>query len=128
MLNGLFPDLEYYGIRPPLHVEQAVAEKSPLSHQLYYTLYSSGLATALNTTAPPPAELDWTWWECPGSFAGEFRPRWERVGKMADEGNRFFHRGLRPLVQAGQTPAVSSEPGAVTTSSIRHREFSGECY
>ena len=126
MLNGLFPDLEYYGIRPPLHVEQAVAEKSTLSHQLYYTLYSFGFATAFNTTAPTPAEMDWMSREYPDTFDRDFRPRWERVAKMAEEGNRFFYRGLPTLCQVCQIPAVYSEPGDVTTSSIRHSEFNGE--
>ena len=39
MLEGLFPDLEYYGIRPPRHIQQAIAEKEYMSHQVYWILY-----------------------------------------------------------------------------------------
>jgi phenol hydroxylase P3 protein len=28
MLEGLFPDLEYYGLRPPRHVQQAITRRT----------------------------------------------------------------------------------------------------
>ena len=51
MLNGLFPDLAYYGIRPPKHVEHAIAEKDIYSHEVYWTLYQFSFAAAF-TSAP----------------------------------------------------------------------------
>ena len=70
--------------------------------------------------------MDWMSREYPDTFDRDYRPRWERVAKMAEDGNRFFYRGLPTLCQVCQIPAVYSEPGDVTTSSIRHSEFDGE--
>ena len=66
MLEGLFPDLEYYGIRPPRHMQQAIAEKEYMSHQVYWILYQFSHAANFNTTVPPREELDWMSQAVPG--------------------------------------------------------------
>src|SRR3954470_20792678 len=58
MLGGLFPDLEFYGITKPRHVEQAIAEKDLLSHQVYWTLYQFSFAAGFTTTVPEDDHLD----------------------------------------------------------------------
>jgi YHS domain. len=126
MLNGLFPDLEFYGIRPPRHLDQAIAEKDLISHQVYYTLYSYGFGTAFNTTVPTPEELDWMSAEYPDTFDRHYRPRWEQVTRMAQQGKRFFFPGFPMLCQVCQIPTVFTEASDPTTLSTRSSEFRGE--
>src|SRR5439155_15385467 len=52
MLGGLFQDLAFYGIRPPRHIEHAIAGKEVLPHQVFWLLYSLSYATAFTTTLP----------------------------------------------------------------------------
>jgi len=126
MLNGLFPDLGYYGIRPPRHLDQAIAEKDVISHQVYWTLYSFGFGTAFNTTTPTPAEMDWMSASYPDTFDRFYRPIWERAARLTDEGRRFFFQGLPMLCQVCQIPTVFTEPDDPTTLSTRSSEFRGE--
>ena len=84
MLNGLFPDLEFYGIRPPRHLEQAIIEKDYMSHQVYWLLYTFSHAAAFNTTVPTPDELDWLSASYPDTFDRHYRPLWDRAQRLAD--------------------------------------------
>ena len=111
MLNGLFPDLEYYGIRPPRHLEQAITEKDYMSHQVYWLLYTFSHAAAFNTTIPTPDELDWLSASYPDTFDRHYRPLWDRAQRLADSGHRFFFRGLPMLCQTCQIPMTFTEPG-----------------
>jgi phenol hydroxylase P3 protein len=126
MLEGLFPDLDYYGIRPPRHLDQAIAEKELLSHQLYYTLYSFGFGTAFNTTHPTAADMDWMSEEYPTTFDTLFRPRWERMARMTAQDKRFFFPGLPMLCQVCQIPTVYTEIGDPTALMTRSTTFGGE--
>ena len=117
MLNGLFPDLEYYGIRPPRHVDQAIAEKDHVSHQVYWILYQFSLAANFNTTVPTE-ELDWMSQVYPDTFDQHYRPLWERAGACG-VGNRFFFRGLPMLCQVCQIPMAFTEPGDPSTNWVR---------
>ena len=126
MLNGLFPDLEYYGIRPPRHLDQAIAEKDVLSHQVYWILYQFSFAASMNTTTPSPAEMDWMSSAYPETFDRHYRPLWERAARLTDEGKRFFFQGLPMLCQVCQIPMGFTEPGDPTTISVRTSDFRGE--
>jgi len=126
MLNGLFPDLEYYGIRPPRHLEQAITEKDYMSHQVYWLLYTFSHAASFNTTVPTPEEMDWLSASYPGTFDRHFRPLWDRAQRLADSGHRFFNRGLPMLCQTCQIPMTFTEPGDLDTISIRSSDFRGE--
>lgn len=128
MLNGLFPDLKFYGIRPPLHVEQAVAEKEYLSHQVYWVLYSFTYAAMFHTTVPSKDELDWFSEKYPETFDAHFRPLWERAGEVQEQGGRFYYLGLPQLCQVCQIPMAFTEPGN-PTKHVQHRsEYRGESY
>ena len=61
--------------------------------------------------------------EYPDTFDRAIRPRWDRVAKMAEEGNRFFYRGLPTLCQVCQIPMAFTEPGDPTTSCVRTSEY-----
>ncbi len=128
MLEGLFPDLEYYGIRPPKHLDHAIAEKELISHQVYQILYQFSFAAGFNTTVPTPEELDWMSEAYPNSFDQHYRPLWERNTKLADEGKRFFFQGLPMLCQTCQIPMGFTEPGDPTKLCVRTSEFRGERY
>lgn len=128
MLEGLFPDLAYYGITPPRHVEHAIAEKDVLSHQVYWTLYQFSFAAMFTTTVPDTEELDWLSAQYPETFDRIFRPKWEKAARIAEEGGRFFFQGLPQLCQVCQVPMLFTEPGDPTTICQRGTDFEGEHY
>jgi len=126
MIEGLFPDLEFYGLRPPRHLQQAVAEKEHMSHQVYWTLYQYAFAANFNATVPPPAELDWMSQQYPDTFDRHYRPLWERARSLQEQGKRFFVNGLPTLCQVCQIPLAFTESNDPTTASVRISEFRGE--
>jgi len=126
MLGGLFPDLEYYGIRPPRHLEQAIAEKDYMSHQAYWLLYNFSHAASFNTTIPTPDELDWLSASYPDTFDRHYRPLWDRAKQLADSGHRFFNLGLPMLCQTCQIPMTFTEPGNLDRIAVRGSDFRGE--
>ncbi|MGN6606085.1 MAG: YHS domain-containing protein [Jatrophihabitans sp.] len=128
MLEGLFPDLAYYGIRPPLHVEEARAEKELLSHQVAWTLYQFSFAAAFTTTTPTSEELDWMSAQYPETFDKFFRSNWEKAARMAEDGKRFFFQGLPQLCQTCQVPMLFTEPGDPETICQRSSDYRGEHY
>src|SRR6478609_6011013 len=69
MLGGLFQDLAFYGITPPKHVDDAIAEKEVLSHQVYWTLYQFSHAAAFTTTMPDADAQTWLSENYAGTFA-----------------------------------------------------------
>lgn len=128
MLEGLFPDLAYYGIRPPRHVADALAEKDILSHQVYWTLYQFSFAAAFTTTVPTADELNWFSAQYPDTFDRHFRGNWEKAGRIAKGGGRFFFQGLPQLCQTCQIPMLFTEPGDPATICQRGSDFRGEHY
>ncbi len=128
MLEGLFPDLAYYGIRPPLHVEEALGEKDILSHQVYWTLYQFSFAAGFTTTVPTADELNWFSAQYPDTFDRYFRGNWVKAGRIAAGGGRFFFQGLPQLCQTCQIPMLFTEPGDPTTICQRSSDFRGEHY
>jgi phenol/toluene 2-monooxygenase (NADH) P3/A3 len=128
MLAGLFPDLAYYGIRPPRHVEEALAEKDILSHQVYWTLYQFSFAAGFTTTVPTADELNWFSAQYPDTFDRYFRGNWEKATRIAAGGGRFFFHGLPQLCQTCQIPMLFTEPGDPTTICQRSSDFRGEHY
>jgi len=126
MLEGLFPDLEYYGIRPPRHIQQAITEKEYMSHQVYWILYQFSHAANFNTTVPPREELDWMSEVYPDTFDRHYRPLWERARDLQEQGKRFFFNGLPMLCQVCQIPMGFTEPGDPSTICVRTSDFRGE--
>ena len=102
MLEGLFPDLAYYGIKPPRHVEQAIEEKDILSHQVQWILYQFSFAASFTTTVPDAEEMDWLSEQYPDTFDRLFRPLWEKARKIQDE--------RRPVLVPGPAAAVPDVP------------------
>jgi phenol hydroxylase P3 protein len=128
MLNGLFPDLAFYGIRPPMHVEQAVKEKEYLSHQVYWVLYSFSYAAMFHTTTPEPHELEWFSEKYPETFDKAFRPLWEKVSSIAESGGRFYFQGLPQLCQVCQIPMAFTESGDPTKHVQKSSSYKDEIY
>ncbi|MFN8079982.1 MAG: YHS domain-containing protein [Kineosporiaceae bacterium] len=126
MLGGLFPDLAYYGIKPPQHVQQAIDEKDILSHQVYWTLYQFSFAAAFNTTIPDAEHLDWLSEQYPDTFDRYYRPLWDKAARMVEGGGRHFARALPQLCQTCQIPMLFTEPGDPTTICQRHSVYEGE--
>jgi phenol hydroxylase P3 protein len=128
MLGGLFPDLAYYGITPPKHVQQAIDEKEILSHQVYWTLYQFSFAAGFTTTIPKQEEFDWLSANYPETFDRLYKPLWDKAQRVVDSGERFFARALPQLCQVCQIPMLFTEPGDPTTICERHSEYEGEHY
>ena len=128
MLDGLFQDLAFYGIKPPRHVEDAIAEKDVLSHEVYWLLYEYSHAAGFTTSVPDEKHLEWLSEAYPDTFDKYFRPRWEKEAENVANGGRHFARGLPMLCQVCQVPVIFTEPGDPTTISVRETEFEGEKY
>ncbi|AEJ38828.1 methane/phenol/toluene hydroxylase [Sulfobacillus acidophilus TPY] len=128
MMEGLFPDLKYYGINPPRHVQQAIKEKEYLSHQVYWVLYSFTYAAMFHTWVPEPDELDWLSGKYPGTFDEHFRPLFERARAMQKQGQRFYFPGLPQLCQVCQIPMAFTEPGHPTKHAQFRSVYQGETY
>ncbi|MDA8070246.1 MAG: YHS domain-containing protein [Actinomycetota bacterium] len=126
MLEGLFPDLSYYGINPPRHVQQAVDEKDLLSHQVYWTLFSFGFAAGFTTSIPHDDHLEWLSANYPDTFDNLYRPQWEKARRIREGGGRFFFQGLPQLCQTCQIPMIFTEPGSPTVIAQRWSEHRGE--
>lgn len=97
MMEGLFPDLEFYGIRPPRHVQQAITEKEYMTHQVAWIFYQFAHAANFTTTVPPADELDWMSQQYPDTFDRHYRPLWDRAQSLQEQGKRFFFNGLPML-------------------------------
>ncbi|HVE26846.1 MAG TPA: YHS domain-containing protein [Sporichthya sp.] len=128
MLNGLFKDLEFYGITPPKHVEHAIGEKSILSHQVAWTLYSFSFAAGFTTTEPDAEHRAWLSAQYPDTFDKYYAPLWDRAEEIKANGGRFFFQGLPQLCQVCQIPMVFTEPGDPTTICERATTYKDERY
>jgi phenol hydroxylase P3 protein len=128
MLGGLFPDLDFYGIRPPRHVEQAIQEKDILSHQTYIILHNFSFAAAFTTWTPDDEHLDWLSAQYPETFDRYYRPVFEKFRRIEEGGGRMFFQGLPQLCQVCQIPMAFTEPGDPTTLCNRRSMFRGELF
>jgi phenol hydroxylase P3 protein len=128
MLDGLFPDLARYGIKPPMGVEQAIKEKEKISHETYWALYNFGFAAAFNTWIPTNSELDWMTEKYPTTFDRYYRPRYEKAQKIVDENGRFFMLGLPQLCQVCQIPMIFTEPDDPGKICFRSSTYKAEKY
>ncbi|TDO93367.1 YHS domain-containing protein [Enemella evansiae] len=126
MLGGLFPDLEYYGIRPPKHVDQAIWEKDHLSHVTYNVLYQFSFAANFTTSTPSAEHSRWLAEAYPDTYEEHYKPRWDKLEKMAADGNRFFFPGLPQLCQVCQIPMAFPEHGDPTKICQRSSDYNGE--
>ncbi len=128
MLEGLFPDLEYYGIRPPRHVDQAITEKNYMPHQAFWIFYNYAHAGAYNTTIPFADEMEWFSEQYGEHFDDFYRPAYEKAREMQADGNRFFNGGLPMLCQVCQIPMGFTEPGNPVAHAQRVSHYEGERY
>ncbi|MCC3313783.1 YHS domain-containing protein [Nocardia africana] len=128
MLDGLFPDLAYYGIRPPMGIEQAIAEKDYVSHQVHWIFYQFSHAAGFTTTVPPEAEMDWLSAQYPATFDRYYRPLYDKAARMQAGGNRFFNGGLPTLCQVCQIPCGFSPIGDPSTILVEHCTYEDERY
>lgn len=128
MLGGLFPDLEFYGIRPPRHVDDAIAEKDVLSHQAYIILHNFSFAAAFNTWTPEDEHLDWLSAQYPDTFDRHYRPVFEKFRRVEADGGRMFFGGLPQLCQVCQVPMAFTESGDPTRISFRRSTYRGEVF
>jgi phenol/toluene 2-monooxygenase (NADH) P3/A3 len=126
MLGGLFQDLAFYGITPPKHVDDAIAEKEVLSHQVYWTLYQFSHAAAFTTTMPDADAQTWLSENYADTFDQLYKPLWDKEQKNLDAGGRHFVRGLPQLCQVCQIPMLFTEPGDPTTLCQRDSVYKGE--
>jgi phenol hydroxylase P3 protein len=126
MLGGLFQDLAFYGIRPPMHVDDAIAEKEILSHQVYWTLYQFSHAAAFTTTVPDADAQKWLSENYTETFDQLYKPLWDKEAKNIEAGGRHFVRGLPQLCQVCQVPMLFTEPGDPTTLCQRESVYNGE--
>ena len=115
MMQGLFQDLAFYGIRPPKHVEDAIGEKEILSHQVYWILYQFSHAAAFTTSVPDDEHLEWLSKTYPDTFDTYYKPLWDKEKRNIEAGGRHFVRGLPQLCQVCQIPMGFTEPGDPTT-------------
>lgn len=128
MLGGLFPDLAYYGIKPPRHVDLAISEKEKLPHEVYRILHNFSFAAGFTTTTPDDEHLDWLSSQYGETFDTNYRPHWEKHQKIEAEGGRVFFQGLPQLCQVCQIPMGFTEPDDPTKISFRHSEFRDETF
>ena len=127
MLEGLFPDLEYYGIKPPRHVQQAIDEKEALSHFVYWVFYNFSFAANFTTSIPSKEHQAWLAENYPDTFVEYFqKPRWDKAQRIVDNGGRFFFMGLPQLCQVCQIPMTFPEPGDLNTICQRTSDYNGE--
>jgi phenol hydroxylase P3 protein len=128
MLDGLFPDLARYGIRPPMGVEQAIKEKDKISHEVFWILYSFSFAAAFQTWIPTHGEMDWMSEKYPATFDTYYRPRYQKAQEFMDKGGRFFFLGLPQLCQTCQIPMGFTEPEDPGKICFRTSLYKGEVY
>lgn len=128
MMDGLFADLAYYGIKPPRHVEQAIAEKDHLSHQVYWVFYNFSFAANFTTSIPTEQHQQWLREAYPDTFDEYYKPLWDRAQKIEDDGGRFFFQGLPQLCQVCQIPMVFTDPDDPMTAAQHSSDHEGEHY
>jgi phenol hydroxylase P3 protein len=130
ILEGLFRDLEKYGIRPPLHMEQSIKEKEFLSHDVYWILFGFTYAAAFHTWIPTEAEMEWLAEKYPRTFNQYYRPLFEKAKEVKTPlpGGRFYYLGLPQLCQVCQIPMGFCDPDDPKNVVQRHVEYKGEVY
>ena len=128
MLDGLFPDLEYYGLTRPRHVDIAIAEKDHYSSNVYWALYQWNYVTAFHTWTPSDEHLDWLSAKYPDTFDRYHRPKWEKAKRIAEGGGRYYNPSVAPQCQVCVIPPVFTEPGDPTRLSVRISEYKGDRY
>ena len=126
--GALFRDLARYGIRPPRHWGQAEKDVDHMSHQIMLGLYQWCFGTSFHAWIPSEEDMAWLSAKYPNTFDKYYRPRWEHIQKLADEGRPFRNLGLAKLCQTCQLPIVFTEPDDPTLSIYRETDYKGEKY
>lgn len=126
LLNGLFKDLEAYGIRKPLHYKDAIVEKEHLSHQVALILHRLPHVTFFHTFAPNARDKEW--------LAEKYGDAWETIWSkkweiQEDPNYDRIYPGLPMLCQTCQVPMIFDEPGQPGgNTAFRTCEHEGEIY
>jgi phenol/toluene 2-monooxygenase (NADH) P3/A3 len=128
MLGGLFPDLDFYGITPPRHVEDAIAEKDHLSHQVYKILHNFSFAASFTTQTPSEEHSRWLAGQYPATYPQLYKPVWDKHARAEAAGGRIFFQGLPQLCQVCQIPMAFTEPDDPAAISFRRSEYRGETF
>jgi len=128
MLGGLFPDLDFYGITPPRHVEDAIAEKDHLSHQVYKILHNFSFAASFTTQTPSEEHSRWLAEQYPATYPQLYKPVWDKHARAEAAGGRIFFQGLPQLCQVCQIPMAFTEPDDPAAISFRRSEYRGETF
>jgi phenol hydroxylase P3 protein len=128
MLDGLFPDLAYYGIEPPLHVNDAIAEKDHVSHLLWWQVYSYPEFNPFQTWVPPEPEMEWLSEKYPDTFDRYYRPLWEWAQERYEAGQRLTLPGAPEVCQICQIPMSYAYPDRPDHRSRYLSEYEGEIY
>jgi len=126
--SALFEDLGRYGLRPPLHQEDAIKEKDRISHEVWSTFYNYTHAAAFHTWDVDDEHMDWLSEKYPDTFDKYYRPRFMMWREMAEQGNRFYNNALPQLCNVCQIPMVFTEPDDPGVICFRRSEYNGETY
>jgi len=121
VLNGLFKDLESYGLRKPKFWEHGVAEKEIYSHQVAILLSKAHPFTFFHPVVPTAKDKAWLREKYPSTFEKYYEKYW-------DQNPLPTLYGLPQLCQVCQLPMVFTEPGDPTTVAFRTSEYNGETY
>ncbi|HBI04115.1 MAG TPA: phenol 2-monooxygenase [Paenibacillaceae bacterium] len=125
VLNGLFKDLEMFGIRKPLYYEQAIIEKDRISHQAALILHRVSHVAFFHTFAPTAEDQVWLEEKYGDTWRDVWAKKWEQ---QTDPNYERNYPGLPMLCQTCQYPMVFAEPEDIHKTAYRHSEYEGETY
>ncbi len=125
LLDGLFKDLEVYGVRKPKYHEQAVAEKEHLSHAVSFILYRVPHVNFFHTFAPTDADKKWFEEKYEDSWKNIWSKKWE---EYEDPSFKREYPGLPMLCQTCQYPMIFPEPDDISKTAFRSSEYEEETY
>lgn len=126
--GALFRDLARYGIRKPAGWDDAEASIDHMSHQFMLALHHWNFGTAFHTWIPSEEEMTWLSAKYPDTFDRYYRPRWEYMRGIEEQGPQFHNFGLAKLCQVCQLPCVFTEPDDPSVLWQRETEYKGERY
>ncbi|HBI02659.1 MAG TPA: phenol 2-monooxygenase [Paenibacillaceae bacterium] len=126
VLNGLFKDLEVYGIRKPKYWEQTVQEKEHNSHIAALVLYRLPHVLYFHPFAPTEEDKKWLAEKYPESWENIWSKKWEA---FEDPNFDRLYPGLPMVCQTCQYPMFFDEPGQPGfNTAFRTSEHEGEVY
>lgn len=125
VFNGLFKDLEPYGIRLPLHAEDSIKEKDHLTHQVALLLHRLPHVTFFHPFAPNEHDKAFLAEKYGSAWEDIWAKKWEQ--QTAPDHDPTYP-GLPQLCQTCQIPMIFSEPDNPEETCFRHSVHEGETY